>query len=106
MTNRNMHCPKDPRVECLLPGPTLTGGCCRYIPLGEPCNFTVIYRNPGHWDITTSYGRAFRIRGEYGSVIVADERADDLRPHPRQWHSFKTVSAALLWCAEELMTFE
>lgn len=97
------NCPRKPGVECVVPGPTPEGGCCEIIPDGRPTNFTVIYRNPGHWDITTGYGRAFRIRGEPGDVLVDDERVNDSRPHPRGWIPFKTVGTALAWCADELM---
>lgn len=101
---RDMHCPKDPRIECLLPGPTTEGECCKYIPAGRPIGFGVNYRNPGHWDINTDYGRAFRIRGEDRNVLVLDEREDDNRPFPlREPIKFRSVALALAWCAEELM---
>lgn len=95
-------CPRKPGVVC-EPGPTPDGGCCEVIPEGRPIGFTVIYRNPGHWDVATKYGRAFRIRGEPGAVKVADERVDDDRPFPRGWLLFRTVGTALAWCADELM---
>lgn len=97
------NCPRKPGVECMSPGPRPDGGCCEVIPADRHINFTVVYRNPGHWDIATGYGRAFRIRGEPGAVKVADERVDDERPHPRGWIAFKTVGTALAWCADELM---
>lgn len=81
------------------------GTCCEYIPAG-PRGFSVIYRNPGHWDITTAGLRAFRIRGDEGAgkVMVSDERNRNQYPEgPSGWLLFKTVSAALLWCADELM---
>ena len=91
-----------------------------------PLGFSVIYRNPGHWDIyarqcpgmiSAFYAanpngmtsgkdggpeRAFRIRGGQGEVIVFDERWN---PHKkdRQPLQFRTVSAAMLWISEELM---
>lgn len=92
-----------------------------------PLGFSVIYRNPGHWDIIAKrcYGwasawraahpdgqtsardgdreRAFRIRGEPGDVWVFDERWNPNRPHPRETMKFRTVSAAMLWIAEEMM---
>ena len=98
----HMKCPRDPKKLCLSPGPTRAGGCCCVIPPG-PTNFTVGYRNPGHWDITTAYGRAFRIRGERPNVVVYDERTDDARPHPRDAVKFKSVEGALNWCATQLM---
>ena len=100
MTNQ---CPSNPHIQCYIPSPTPEGGCCKIIPPGQHVNFSVVYRNPGHWDITTVYGRAFRIRGEPGAVKVADERVDDTRPHPRGWLLFKTVGTALAWCTDELM---
>lgn len=92
-----------------------------------PLGFSVVYRNPGHWDIgaktcpgkasawraahpggSTSerdgeWARAFRIRGEPGVVLVLDERWNPHKPHPRDALQFRTVSAAMLWIAEELM---
>lgn len=92
-----------------------------------PLGFSVSYRNPGHWDVcaketpgrasawcaahpngSTSakdgeWTRAFRIRGEPGSVVVMDERWDPHRPHPRDSLTFRSVVGAMLWIAEELM---
>lgn len=98
----HMTCPRDPKKRCLSPGPTRAGGCCCIIPPG-PTNFSVIYRNPGHWDISTAFGRAFRIRGEQPNVVIYDERTDDERPHPRDSVNFKSVEGALSWCATQLM---
>lgn len=100
---RSMACPRDKRITHCSPGPTSEGGCCQVIPPGRPCNFSVTYRNPGHWDVYTRFGRAFRIRGEPFDVVVLDERTDDSRPHPRDTRQFRTVTAALAWCADELM---
>lgn len=63
--------------------------------------FSVIYRNPGHWDICSDGGRAFRIRGEPGNVLVGDERTRVAAAAP--WMIFQTVSTALLFCADQLM---
>lgn len=92
-----------------------------------PLGFSVAYRNPGHWDVTAQQTpgktaawrhahpdgspsdqdnvreRAFRIRGEPGAVVVLDERWDPHRPHPRESLRFRSVMAAMLWIAEELM---
>jgi hypothetical protein len=92
-----------------------------------PLGFSVIYRNPGHWDIIAKEApgrasawlaanpggqtsatddqreRAFRIRGEPGSVVVFDERWDPHRPHPRESMCFRSVMAAMLWISDELM---
>lgn len=90
-----------------------------------PLGFSVIYRNPGHWDIyaqqcpgkisafyavnpdgyTTALDgqkeRAFRIRGEPGAVVVLDERWNPYAtPQPTK---FKSVMGAMLWIIEELM---
>lgn len=94
-----------------------------------PLGFSVGYRNPGHWDIFAAQApgktkawlaahpggqtsanpdhpgreRAFCIRGEAGAVYVRDERWNPHRPHPREPMTFRSVSAAMLWIAEELM---
>ena len=65
-------------------------------------SFGVLYRNSGHWDLTQEYGRAFRIRGEPGDVVVHDERIDS-RPFPRESLRFKTVGAAMAFCCDQLM---
>lgn len=92
-----------------------------------PHGFSIGYRNPGHWDIyskqcpgkvaaflsldpannwTTSKDgereRAFRIRGEPGNVIVMDERWDPRRPHPREPLTFRSITGAIVYIAEEL----
>jgi hypothetical protein len=62
-------------------------------------NFTVIYRNPGHWDIANNaFGRMFRIRGGPGSYRVMDERD---KPYPVT--EFKTVAASMAFICDELM---
>lgn len=96
-------CPKNPDRQCMIPGPTPDGRCCRIHPVGEPTNFSVHRRNPGHWDITTNFGRAFRIRGTAPNVCVHDERDDGVRPFPRDSIPFTSVAIALAWCAEALM---
>ena len=92
-----------------------------------PRGFSVIRRNPYHWDIVAAEvpgrasawlhahpggqtsekdgdrARAFRIRGEPGDIIVFDERWDPYRPHPREALRFKSVFAAMLWIADEMM---
>lgn len=92
-----------------------------------PLGFSIEYRNPGHWDVfareTPGYasawraanpsgtisvqdgqtGRAFRIRGEPGNVLVLDERWDPHRPYPREAIRFRSVMAAMVWVVEELM---
>lgn len=92
-----------------------------------PLGFSIGYRNPGHWDVYAQicHGRAsawraanpegqtseedigreraFRIRGEPGNVIVMDERWDPHRPHPRESLTFRSVMAAMVYIAEELM---
>jgi len=93
----------------------------------HPLGFSVHYRNPNHWDVhakqtpgaasawltvhpggTTSARdgeneRAFCIRGEPGNIIVLDERWDPHRSFPRESIKFRSVMAAMLWIAEELM---
>lgn len=92
-----------------------------------PLGFCIGYRNPGHWDVTAKEApgkasawlaahpggqtsardgareRAFRIRGEPGNVVVFDERWDPHRPHPRETMKFRSVMAAMVYIAEELM---
>jgi hypothetical protein len=92
-----------------------------------PLGFSVCYRNPGHWDIFAQEApgrasawlasnpggstsardgqreRAFRIRGEPGNVLVYDHRWNPHNPHPRSEMKFRSVIAAMLWIAEELM---
>jgi len=62
--------------------------------------FSMIYRNPGHYDFCSKGGRDFRIRGEAGNVVVYDERHDESRPFPRPDLRFGSVHAALLWIAD------
>lgn len=64
--------------------------------------FSVGYRNPGHWDISSDGGRWFRIRGYAGAVTVFDERKDD-RPHPREPMRFRSVATAMAWITDEIM---
>lgn len=92
-----------------------------------PLGFSIGYRNPGHWDVYAQMcpgrasawkaanpqgqtseqdggrERAFRIRGEPGDVSVMDERWDPHRPHPRVPFRFRSVMAAMVYIAEELM---
>lgn len=92
-----------------------------------PLGFSVIYRNPGHWDVVAretpgrasawlaahpggqtsardgDRARAFRIRGEPGDVVLIDERWNPHRPHPRESMRFRSVTGAMLWVVEEMM---
>lgn len=47
--------------------------------------------------------RAFRIRGEPGKVLVADERWNPHRERGGPWIEFRSVTGAMLWIIEELM---
>jgi hypothetical protein len=60
--------------------------------------FNVYQRDEHHWDVSDGKRRVFAIRGEPGAVLVRDERKG-----PKS-HSFKTVTAAVAWCADELMS--
>ena len=61
--------------------------------------FTVVYRNPGHWDICNpGNGRIFRIRGGPGNYAVHDERAQS-----RHAIKCKTVGACMAFICDELM---
>jgi hypothetical protein len=92
-----------------------------------PLGFSIIWRNPGHWDVYAAQApgkrsawlaanpggetsakdggneRAFRIRGEPGKVAVYDERWNPHRPHPRGNLNFRSIMAAMVWICEELM---
>ena len=61
-------------------------------------NFSVNRRNIGHWDINTSEGRLFRIRGGPGSYRAMDERG---KPYPVT--TFKTIGACMQFITDELM---
>lgn len=63
-------------------------------------NFSVSWRNDGHWDIIENRGR-IRIRGEPGNVLVIDER-DHKRSVPDPG-PFRTVQAAMTWITDDLM---
>lgn len=64
-----------------------------------PTGFSVRRRNFGHWDISTSVGRAFRIRGGPGDWIVLDERT---LPAPSA-KTFREQSAAMSYICAEMM---
>jgi hypothetical protein len=66
--------------------------------MNSPTGFTVIYRNPGHWDIAVNGGRAFRIRGGPGKYLAMDERAD---PFPVT--QFRTITACMSFICDALM---
>lgn len=83
--------------------------------------FSIHDRNPGHWDVVAKSKfvkpglqwpqeeRAFCIRGEPGDVQVRDERYNPAFPtggNPRRIKSFKSIQAALLYIADELMVQE
>lgn len=69
-------------------------------------SFDVIWRNPGHWDITHRTSRIFRIRGGEedvdGDVVVFDERPPNERRGVH--YRFKTIGAAMAYITAELMT--
>lgn len=62
--------------------------------------FSVIYRNPGHWDIYSDRSRSFCIRGDIGRVFVRDERSREVR---QETPVFKTVAAAFAYISDVLM---
>jgi hypothetical protein len=65
--------------------------------------FSVIYRNPGHWDFTKpSLGRVFRIRGGPGSYVVFDERRQPDEPL-KDGMTFNTLPAAVSYITDQLM---
>ena len=62
-------------------------------------NFSVIYRNFGHWDIVSKQGRLFRIRGGPGKYHVIDERGN----HPAAATPFKTMGMCMAYICDDLM---
>jgi len=61
-------------------------------------NFSVIYRNYGHWDIVNNEGRVFRIRGGPGKYCVIDERS-----RPGFKTTFKTMGMCMAYICDDLM---
>lgn len=59
-------------------------------------SFTVVYRNPGHWDICQNGGRIFKIRGCPGSYIVENRESVDV-------YSSRTVGACMGYICDQLM---
>jgi hypothetical protein len=67
-------------------------------------DFTVVNRNPGHWDIFIGNKRAFRIRGSVGKVDLIDERGVNNLPQKRLPPlEFNSVAGAMAWIIDELM---
>jgi hypothetical protein len=64
-------------------------------------NFSVIWRNPGHWDIYSYKSRLFCVRGEPGAYAVRDERIGEFWQQERA--GFTTVDAAMAWICSTLM---
>lgn len=62
-------------------------------------SFSVVYRNPGHWDICSSRERLFRIRGDIGRICVMDERKE----FRKETLNFRTVAAAFAYISDILM---
>ena len=62
--------------------------------------FSVVNRNPGHWDISVDGNRVFCIRGEPGKYLIRDERSPISRAGS---DSFPTVDAAMAWICSTLM---
>ena len=64
-------------------------------------NFSVLYRNFGHWDIYPAEGhRLFRVRGGPGTYRVLDEREPQDNKGTKE---FKTVQACMSYICDELM---
>jgi hypothetical protein len=66
-------------------------------------NFSVTYRNPGHWDIYGDGGRLFCIRGDSGDYYIRDERPEVGKTSAGP---FPTVESAMAWICATLMTEE
>ena len=63
-------------------------------------NFTVTYRNPGHWDMyTKNEGRIFRIRGGPGKYLAMNEMGKSSTVT-----EFKTLSACMTYICDQLMS--
>jgi len=62
-------------------------------------NFSVNYRNPGHWDVSDHERRLFCIRGGRGAFVIRDER-EGMDPIGTV---FPTVDAAMTWICSVLM---
>ena len=60
-------------------------------------NFSITWRNPGHWDIYAE-NRLFCIRGKPGAVILRDERGGQ-----GVSTQFPTMGAAMAWICATLM---
>lgn len=64
-------------------------------------DFTVINRNPGHWDIYDRGGsRLFRIRGEAGRCYLFDEQDRTTLVSPVE---FNTVAGCMAFVCDQLM---
>lgn len=73
-------------------------------------NFSVNYRNYGHWDIWNNKRRIFCIRGGPGKYLIRDERYRLPIDHPNyipegkiEVKFFKTVQACMGYICDELM---
>lgn len=101
MSDVKPNCPMQQGVEC-SPGPHKNGRCCHEMP-EYPISFTVNRRNPHHWDVYAGNGRAFRIRGEPGAILVLDERYDRELPIHKTEVQVKTVGEAITYIADIFM---
>lgn len=63
-------------------------------------NFSVNWRNCGHWDIYGDKGRLFCIRGGPGAYYVRDERDKSVN---KSGKDFKTVASCMGYICDELM---
>ena len=99
--DRKPNCPMQPGLWCS--GSKEDGTCCRETP-DHAVGFGVMPRDSkaGHWDIISGDNRVFRIRGEFPNWVVYDERVMAVEKE-KPASSYRSVSAALSWCADELM---
>lgn len=58
-------------------------------------------RDTHHFDIGNGVRRVFCIRGEPGEIVVRDEREGPTKS--KDLPIFKTASAAIMWCADEML---
>lgn len=101
MTDRKPNCPRRPGSWCSA-SPN-NGTCCEVTP-DHAVGFGVIPRDSksGHWDIVSGGKRVFRIRGESPMWYVHDERVMECGKE-KPASGYRSVNAALAWCADELM---
>ena len=62
-------------------------------------NFSVIWRNPGHWDIYCEQAKIYKIRGGPGRFFVLPVGIRD----KEEKKEFKTITASMAYICDNLM---